>query len=247
MIEEQATSDLAGRSRVQGQLVDAESGAPISGASIEADDGTSVLTDQQGRFLLTLAPGDRLLMLERLGYGSPMAELHLAPDVAVELRLLAPPRAIPLDSLAVQGTRDAPRRSMARTSRVDVLEGEELEASRRRGETVGQAVDRFPGIRVREGRFSTVDEVASGVCVESNRPVARLAPASVARNSRVPFCDPLAVFVDGVHVGNPIAFLRSLRLDEFASVEVLNATDAAIRFGTLAGNGGALLLQTRRR
>jgi len=128
-----------------------------------------------------------------------------------------------------------------------IVTGVELEEALKRGETVAQVADRFPTIRVRYGRFSTTTDVATGACLESNRNTPRLQPQEVAARPGYPFCDAIAVFLDGMSVGNPVAFLRNLRLDDFESIEYVSSALAGPRYGLEAGQGGVLLLTSKKR
>ncbi|QYM77032.1 S8 family serine peptidase [Leucobacter luti] len=64
-----AISAVLGESGVKGQVVNAGSGAPVSGATVSfAERGETWTTDVQGRFTARLAPGSYSLTVQRFGY-----------------------------------------------------------------------------------------------------------------------------------------------------------------------------------
>lgn len=56
--------------------------------------------------------------------------------------------------------------------------------------------------------------------------------------------DPAQVIVNGREIGNPIPRLKALSLDELASLEILRASDARMRYGG-GGYEGAVVIRTK--
>ena len=104
---------------------------------------------------------------------------------------------------------------------------EDFSDAARRGVNLAQALEaRFPGIRA-------VGRSLSGWCVEYRQ---------VGASGR---CKSLAVFVDGIRIGDPRHFFASQPVEDIVRAELLSAMDATIRYGSTAG-WGALVIETRR-
>lgn len=238
-----------------GRLVDAGTDQPISDATVTVG-RKSALTGSDGGFRIEgLEASDIVVTIEHVAYGKQSAPMKVVGGTEYHIRASVTPRAIPIDSLEVTTRNNTEARVEARRraspTRLDIVAGSELEAARVRGETVGQVVSRFPGLMVSYGRFITPDGPSVGVCVESfTRRTPRLIDAQ-APPMRLPEgfqpCDPLPLFVDDAYIDDPVGFLHNLNLYEVEEVEVLPEIMAGARYGLLAGNGGVLLIKTRRR
>jgi hypothetical protein len=62
-----------------------------------------------------------------------------------------------------------------------------------------------------------------------------------------PDCEPVVLVIDGVVTGDPHEPLRSFRLSDMESVELLQPTDAGLQYGLDASANGALVIWTRGR
>ncbi len=108
---------------------------------------------------------------------------------------------------------------------------EDFQAAARRGLNLPTTLeDGFLGISVRGGGLSGL---SSDWCVEYR-------PA----RQRISGCRSVAVFVDGVAIADPGAFLSSQPVEDIIRAEVLSSVDAVTRFGSRAGFG-ALVIETR--
>jgi hypothetical protein len=87
-----------------GVVVDAGSGAPVSGALLTAgEQGPRALSDREGRFRLADLPaGTHTLTVQRFGYRTLVASVRAGAD-AVPLELRMEPAPIALDTLTVAG------------------------------------------------------------------------------------------------------------------------------------------------
>lgn len=111
-----SSADPANAQFVRGSVIEAPSGAPISGAAVllldERDRGIlEVLSDDQGQFVLSLpSPGTYRLSVTRIGYNparSGLFEAASANAPAVEVSLTVKP--VALDSLEILSTPRVPR------------------------------------------------------------------------------------------------------------------------------------------
>lgn len=97
---------------VTGQVVDARSAAPISGAQVFLEgSGIGTLTGQNGRFVLLNVPaGSYTLQVERIGYAAVTREVTVPAEGSIEADVELEQAALGLDELVVTGTAGAARR-----------------------------------------------------------------------------------------------------------------------------------------
>ena len=243
--EDAEVSDPVGPVRLFGRVVDHESGAPIIGAELVIG-STSAITDESGRFAFPAVPtGAGAIAVSHIGYGSqrleiivgtasPMLEIRMTPTV-ISLR--------PLDVTVAAGQSDGIRliggahRSVA---------GAELAEMSRRGMTMEDALrTRVSGLSVRSGSFSSPDNpsLQRMLCIEGSRGATRMAPPRAAS----PYCDMVAVVIDGAVVANAGEYLYAIGLQDFTQIEYLSPVDAGFLYGMRAGLAGVLRLTTRKR
>lgn len=77
--------------------------------------------------------------------------------------------------------------------------------------------------------------------------VQRLRPAWLRPRGQtsVSASNAVTLFVDGAPRGD-VSNLRTINVNEIRDVEYLSASDAAFRFGTVAGSSGSVAVRTRR-
>jgi hypothetical protein len=92
-----------------GRVVDAESRAPVDGATVRLEEaGTTVLTNERGYFSLgERAAGVHYVQLERLGYASREVPIHVAGNLTQAVEIELSQQAIQLEGISVSV---APRR-----------------------------------------------------------------------------------------------------------------------------------------
>jgi len=99
----------AGRSSgtLAGEVVDADSGEPIEGASLLLHDlGQSSISNELGRFtFLSLPPGPHVLRVSRLGYAEAEGEIEIEQGRATETRVRLAVKPIGLDPIVVTAVR----------------------------------------------------------------------------------------------------------------------------------------------
>ncbi len=182
-----------------GVVVDAGSGAPISGALVAlAARNRGVLTDAEGRFTLRdLKPGSQALTVAQLGYDSLRTEVKVEGGPAtVVLRLR--PNPVVLEGIQVVSDRLRSRRNSIASS---------VWAFDRRALQTSGARDALDFVRSRTSLTPTP-------CLD------RMSMASCAYVRGRP--TPVAVYIDDVPVFGGLEFLDSYRPEELYLVEVFS-------------------------
>ena len=234
---------------VSGRILDMTSRQPLRDVLVRAaGGGATAVSADDGTFRLTgLEQGDVVLEVEHVAFGTHRELIGVQSGTRTDVELLLAERPLALDALEVEG-RSAMRAS-ARTSpvRFDGFSGANLAAAESRGDRVIGLVRTLPALHVMQGMFTTRYGVTNGVCLTTARRMGTLRDAGLG-TPNAPWCDPIPVFVDDVPVADGIAFLSSLNVTDFESIQLLHPTDAHIRYGLAAGAaGGALVLWTRGR
>jgi hypothetical protein len=135
--------------RVSGQVIDAVSHAPVTGAEIRAG-AQGAVSDADGRFVLgNVPPGQAELRVRRIGYAPSRERVDVVPGLERTLVLTLTPLAVQLDSVTVAS---APG---------DItIGGAELQ---RRGGDLARALDGWEGIVVRRaGNGPAAPQVRGG-------------------------------------------------------------------------------------
>jgi len=101
------------QTRIVGLVIDAQSGRPLQGINVLADDDAGTVTDRHGVFALSLPPGQRIVRLSAVGYGPQAKSIAVDADPSQGLvdtiRVSLTPRVIELaDQIVIRATRDEP-------------------------------------------------------------------------------------------------------------------------------------------
>lgn len=94
--------------QITGKIIDAQAGKPITGANISINESTiGTTSDTSGAFALRVPPGDRLLLVQYVGYRPARINLHAAiADTFLIINLL--PEPIKLAEVNVEAAVDTP-------------------------------------------------------------------------------------------------------------------------------------------
>lgn len=239
--------DPAASPEIAGRIVARGGDAPVGQVVVRvAGDTATAVSDDEGRFRLTgMPPGDVVLEVEHLAFGTHREVLRVERGSRTEVELALAPRAIPLAPVEVAGAAAARLAARVSPSRAAVFFGAELAIAEARGAQVVDFVRNVPGLTVMEGTFTTKRGLARGYCVTSTRRVQAFLAQGTAS---APACEPLPVMIDGVPVGDPVDFLRLLDVRDYESIQVVGAIEAQMLLGLAGGGaGGAILLWTRGR
>lgn len=231
---------------VQGQLLDAVTEGPVAEASIvlEGVDG-EVVTNQDGQFRITgVTAGEHAFRVSRLGYDwrSEAIDVEAGATVVVELR--AAPSAIGLEAVVVRVTTPEMRMAKAASQAPRILAGTQLSDAEQRASTLEDVIRWFPSLQIRHGQFETDLGVERGTCIESSRALMRYAIPE--RKTPLPWCEMIAIVIDGAPTFRATEMVAALRLRNVESIEFLPPT-GALRYGERAALNGALVIWTRGR
>lgn len=218
---------------LEGQVTDAETGAPIDGVDVRvAQFGIRAVTDPGGYFRLEGVPGIQVrLRFEHIGYG--VFRETVAPGTEDEfLRVRLTQGAIELDPVEVNVESAEERANRTRGSGRNVVTREQIQRTVGTSATLASALERFvTGVRVRTQQVMPGDPV----CVEFR--ASRTLDNPLA-------CRPPVIVMDGVRVSNPLQFFSSMPLEDVEQLEVLPPGEAGVQYGT-DSNHGVLLITTR--
>ncbi|MBX6363514.1 MAG: carboxypeptidase regulatory-like domain-containing protein [Gemmatimonadetes bacterium] len=212
--------------RLAGTLVDADTRAPIAGATVTLSGAArEIATDADGRFRFErVAPGRHVLRVQHLAYGTHADSITLAPDAETVVIVVASPRAIEQEPVRVTALA---RRAGGR--RTNVITREAIEKATPTARHLADVIRSYiPSAQLRE--FS-----GGGFCLEF-----RGAHASRFQ----PSCNAPLVVVDGLPVSQPTLYLRDTPPDEIERIEFIPASEAAARYGVGSQNG-VLEIRTR--
>ena len=137
--------------QVRGTVVGPD--GPLDGATVRVEGRERAVTDEAGRFLLRdLPPGQAVLAVELLGYGTARRTVEVPSEGTVEVEIRLEEAAIPLDPLVVTGTLTETRVSESPV-KVEVVGAPVLR--RHASRSLMDAVDRIHGLQ---------QQVDCGVC-----------------------------------------------------------------------------------
>lgn len=206
------TSARAQQGTITGQVTDAETGAPLSDAAVEALGAAGPIgTNQEGRFTLTVAPGSHTVVITLIGYETTrvdgvQVDAGGSANVVVALRS----QALLLNPVVVTASR---RQEKALEAPASVAMVSEADVARVAAVTVAEHVKSLPG----------VDAVQTGIAQGT----------LVARGFNNVFSGTLLTIID-----NRYARVPSLR---FNAYQMFPTTDLDIdRIEVSLGPGAAL-------
>ena len=243
---------------IEGLVTDAVTGAPLPDVAVRLTDAPSAdatASGATGRFSLAApSAGEHELTIEHLGYGGQNATLRVEAGSATRIEVRLAPRAVELEGIDVAGLSARTIEARAAPLGRRTIRGADLEAAIDRGQRVTDVVrDRFP-LRVHEGMYVTIDEPLRPrrmICIQMRRSdrMGLMIGDSIVSLTDLPwpFCEMVAIIVDGVPMSHPGEWLRTLSLADFEHVEYLSPLDAGARWGQHASTNGALVLWTRGR
>ena len=216
---------------VFGRVLDQDTFQPVAGVMIRITTPTGVLQDisgPSGTFLVDDVPaGERVVVMEHIAYGEYAQHVGVEPDRDLRIEVYMSPRAIQFQPLVVEALSEVERQRLTSGFSVNEIPAEEIQEAAQTGQHLADLLRTgMSGIRVRGGL-----RPGDSLCVEY-------------RGSGAGQCDEIAVYLDGVAVGEPGQIYSILSLDEIDRVEVLSPLEAVVRYGD-RGARGALLIESR--
>jgi hypothetical protein len=220
--------------RVEGRVLDAETGGGVARATVQVGElggpaSDQSVTDGQGAFVFDgLTSGTLQIRVQHIAYGLSTDTLSVAAGelVTVEYRVSVQPIEVVGISVTARARR-APA-ELARGTRVDGMTAAEVDAVRTRVSSMEDLLrlGRVPGLFIREQNGT--------LCVERSRDRARLAGG----------CNMVTVVVDEVVQTDGAVAVTLLNPDWVDSWELVPSSEAGVQYGLLSGNG-VLKIQTR--
>ncbi|MEJ2185646.1 MAG: carboxypeptidase regulatory-like domain-containing protein [Gemmatimonadota bacterium] len=231
---------------LQGQLLDAATEEPIVDAVIALEGlQRQAVTDHNGYFRITGVPaGQHTFLVTRLGYDWRSEPIDVGPGATVVVELRAKPTAIALEAVVVRVSTPEMRMAKAATQAPRVLAGSLLGSAQERAASLEDVIHLFPSLRIRHGQFETELGIERGTCIESSRALMRYAIPE--RQTELPWCEMIAIVIDGAPTVRGTEMISMLLLKNVESIEFLPPT-GALQYGERAALNGALVIWTRGR
>lgn len=220
----QATSAVGGR------VSDSATGEPIPGVLVTLTGMGPVLTGSRGIFVVhDVAPGERVLTLEHLAYGTHSQVVVVSAGLELALEVTLSPQAIALAPLVVESVSELEERRVSSGHGINEVTTLQIERAATEGLTLTQLLaSHVPGVQVSRS-------LTGATCVRYR---------SVRADNR-PGCNTLTVVLDGVPMSNPSFLDGTIRLADVERVEMLSPGQAGMRYGTLGGQS-VLVIETKR-
>lgn len=219
---------------VSGVVVDAETGAPVSEATVAiAGTGQSALTDAEGRFELSAVPlGDHELVLSHLAYGELTEAFVVGEEESLEIRIAVSVRAIELEPLGVEVTSTERRGQRALGTAGIVLDRATIDAFPPSGTGLLPILQsRIPSLKV-QGQCVEYRFQQGGVFLDEN-----------PENLIVVPCRDITVYVDGMPIPDGSVMLQQLSPQDVERIQVLSPAEAGVQYAQ--GSRGVILVEMR--
>lgn len=259
-VASEARAQSSSPGELSGQVVDSETGDPVSQATVvlevesvaesdtraaEADepeppvghaadgeDGLRSVTDSEGRFLLAPVPaGSHVLRVEHLAYGEHERRLQVEGEGRGRVEVTVSPTAIALEPLVVETGASSSSERRATPSSRNTIDRESIAEAASSGLSLSDLLSReIPGIYVQRS-----SGIGAPPCLEF-----RGARRGDGR------CRPPQLIIDGTSVPDPLSVFGFFSLDGVQEIRIIPPSEAGVRFGPNAG-WGVVLLETGRR
>ena len=212
----QVPEAIPGQVRVQGSVVDVNTGEPVAGAQVAVEGATvGTQSDDRGAFTLIVPSGNSVLMVRRIGYAP--ARVPLAGRTTISVPLTR--QATTLNEVVSVGYGTQQRSDI--TGSVSSVSPEQLED--KPNTNIVQAL---------EGSIPGVAVTTSGAGAEPTINI-----QIRGRNSITASTDPLVV-IDGIPYNGT---LSELNPNDIASIDVLKDASATAIYGSRGANGVVLV------
>lgn len=229
----QAASLAAEQNPVEGVVLD-ESGKPLVGATVVGEDGSSAVTDAEGRFRLSMRDPSAVLTVRFIGYKP--AEIIPGTRTKIEVTLLSDAQR--MDDVVVIGYGSRSRSSL--TSSISSLRQEDVAVMA----PVASSLQDLLGGSIKGVMVSQSSGAPGAVTKINIRGITSPYPNSttgISNNTPLYVIDGVAQFVDDTQNINP---LQALSPNEIESIDVLKDASATAIYGSRGANG-VIIVKTK--
>ncbi len=251
-----APASLWAQLRVEGEVLDAETGVPVAGVIVHFPDlGLGTISDEMGYFVFDAVPrGSQVLATHHMGYQALLQEVPIVEGETWLLKLT--PKPVELDGILVEADR-AEAIEAARTGRRSdfISRSAVAEVAERTSKTLEVLRAKAPPrlqIRQQGGPGGIT------FCIQSTRRAPSVQELTDLGNG----CHPALLVLDGVVVYSPPAMTEMARIEppslpgdvaalllnqnpqEIESIRILSRSDAFFRYGEI-GRLGAVEIKSR--
>ena len=235
---------------VTGQVLDAGTGAPLSGVQVSIPSlQLGTLTNPQGRYLITQVPaGTHSVQVELIGYGTLVESVSVAEGTPAALNFRLAEEAVALEGLLVTAL-GITREQRALGFAVQGIEGDNL-VEARESNLVNAIAGQVAGAQVTNtgpvgGSSRIVLRGANSIAGENQPlfiidgiPVDNSADGYLRGGRRRGGSDPSTPQPKGTDYGNTV---QDLNPSDIESVSVLKGANAAALYGSRASNGAVVI------
>ncbi len=235
---------------ITGQVIDAATGAALSGVQVSIPSiQLGTLTNEQGRYLINLAPaGTHSVQVELIGYGTLVESVSIAAGATATLNFRLAEEAVALEGLLVTAL-GITREQRALGFAVQGIEGDNL-VEARESNLVNAIAGQVAGAQVTNtgpvgGSSRIVLRGANSIAGENQPlfiidgiPVDNSADGYLRGGRRRGGADPSTPQPKGTDYGNSV---QDLNPSDIESVSVLKGANAAALYGSRASNGAVVI------
>lgn len=134
---------LAQKALIMGRVVDMKSGEALMGVAVKRGETAGTITDLNGMFNISVAPGRHSLQFSFVGYQELTKEVKVAEGDTVTMLIELSVKSEELDIVVVTGSKY--RRQLSKeTTSIEVLKADQIKSTN--AVTVAEALNRIPGV-----------------------------------------------------------------------------------------------------
>lgn len=140
----------AQEAHIKGTITDFESHDPLAGATVKVDKTKGALSDANGQFKLTLAPGEHDIAVSFVGYKNE--KKHITVNAGDNLTIDFQLNSSALQMVQVETVSQYGKNSAQETVTTEVISREEIQNTN--SQDVGDVVSKIPGVLVQDGQIT---------------------------------------------------------------------------------------------
>jgi hypothetical protein len=224
---------------ISGYVVERDNATPVSQVVIRIEGrNLQAVSSTDGAFRINNVPsGQHILTVEHIAYGTHSDTIFVLPDKDAHIQIRISRQAIQFSPIVVDATSELERRERMSGASFNQIVREQVEAAQQKGYNLAELLrESMRSVQIsgeRRGGFYCV-EYRGGANLQR----------TVTDRGTPATCREVAVYLDGVHIGNPSYLYTTMALRDLERIEMLGPAEAGTRYGILGGRG-VLLLETR--